>query len=168
MPKTWKKEILTSIGTEQFKNLGLNIQHKVLAMSKPAQSCKKLFKSLTQKSEVRCRGADEFDERFSKFERETCTRKDYVGQGKEWEEKSYTTDLQRLQEHVHLSKAWKPFVPNGSQQLLDVGVSNKREVKQAMIELRGMAGKRFRNVPNFKNDSFLWYLYKRFILFPLF
>ncbi len=89
--------------------------------------------TLTQEREVGGWGADELDEWLPQLLREAGPRHYDVGKGEEGEEKADPTDLQELQDHVHLAKAGQTLVPDGGQQLLYVRVGHKLKANSVSI-----------------------------------
>lgn len=72
---------------------------------------------------------DEFDERLPHGLSDGGMGSQRVGDGEEGKEDADADDLQRLEHHVLPPEARKSLVPDGSQQLLHVRVSNKLEQK---------------------------------------
>ena len=69
-------------------------------------------KILTKKSEIRGRVTDELDERFPHGLADHAVGRDDVCNAEERKEDADPDDLQRLEDHVFPSEAWKTFVPN--------------------------------------------------------
>lgn len=74
--------------------------------------------------------ADKFDERFPHGLSDGWMWSQGVGDGEERKEDADADDFERLEHHVLPPKARKPFVPDGSQELLHVGVSHKLEQQE--------------------------------------
>lgn len=83
---------------------------------------------------------DELDEGVSHEDAAVAARADHVGQAVDGEHEPEAAELDRLAEDVHPPPAGQALVPDGGQELLDVGVGHEGLLLALQGQLQAVQG----------------------------